>query len=107
MSTCLFSFLQPNLFLRQLKRGEKNGQAFLVLIHICTVWTVDFEMPVCKLYFLFISADCCPRKRKKEKKVLLPTDDSKSAAHTVLYQFSVPWLKQEVCTPAQTLSSLP
>jgi hypothetical protein len=39
---------------------------------------------VCKLYLLFISADAAQEKEKKEKKVLLPTGASKSAAHTVL-----------------------
>jgi hypothetical protein len=37
ISTCLVSFKQPVLFLRQLKRREKIGQAFLKLICICTV----------------------------------------------------------------------
>jgi hypothetical protein len=40
----------------------------------------DFETPACKLYLLFISADAA---QEKEKKVLLPTGVSKSAAHTV------------------------
>jgi hypothetical protein len=47
-----------------------------------TVWTVDFEMPVCKLYLLFISADAAQEKEKKEKKVLLPIGVSKCKAHT-------------------------
>jgi hypothetical protein len=38
-----------------------------------TIWTVDFETPVCKLYLLFISADAAQEQEKKEKKVLLPT----------------------------------
>jgi hypothetical protein len=46
-----------------------------------TVWTVDFETPVCKFYLLFISAK--PAKEKEKKKVLLPARVSKSAAHTV------------------------
>ncbi len=54
-----------------------------------TVWTVDFEAPVCKLYLLFFSADAA---KEKEKKVLLHTSVSKSAAHTVIahvcYTFS-------------------
>jgi hypothetical protein len=37
-----------------------------------TVSTVDFEMPLCKLYLLFISANAA-KKNKKEKKVLQPT----------------------------------
>jgi hypothetical protein len=43
---------------------------------------MDFETPVCKLYFLVISADASQEKEKKEKKVLLPTGVSKSTAHT-------------------------
>jgi hypothetical protein len=39
---------------------------------------------VCKLYLLFLSADA--EKKKKEKKVLLPTGVSKSTAHTVYYE---------------------
>jgi hypothetical protein len=50
---------------------------------INTVWTVDFETPVCKLYLLFLSANAAQEKRKKEKKVLLPTGVSKSAVHAV------------------------
>jgi hypothetical protein len=50
---------------------------------VCAVWAADFETPVCKLYLLFISADDAQEKRKKEKKVLLPSGVSKSAAHTV------------------------
>jgi hypothetical protein len=46
-----------------------------------TVWTADFETPVYKLYFLFISADAA--QEKKEKKVLLPTGASKSTVDTV------------------------
>ena len=30
-----------------------------------TVWTVDFEMPVCKVYLLFISVDAANEKEKK------------------------------------------
>ena len=47
-----------------------------------TVWTVDFETPVCKLYLLFITANA--DQEKKEKKVLQPTGVSKSVAHAVL-----------------------
>jgi hypothetical protein len=50
-----------------------------------TVWTVDFKMPVFKLYLLFISADAAQDK-EKEKKVLLPTDVSKSTVHTIIRQ---------------------
>jgi hypothetical protein len=32
-----------------------------------TVRTVDFEMPECKLYLLFISADAAKEKKKREK----------------------------------------
>jgi hypothetical protein len=53
-------------------------------VGVDTVWTVDFETRVCKLYLLLISADAAQEKEKKEKKVLLPTGVSKSAAHTVL-----------------------
>jgi hypothetical protein len=31
-----------------------------------TVWTVDFETPVCKLYLLFITADAEKKKGKRE-----------------------------------------
>jgi hypothetical protein len=51
-----------------------------------TVWTVDFETPVCTLYLLFISANAAQEKEKKEKKVLQPTGVSKSVAHTVLHR---------------------
>jgi hypothetical protein len=34
--------------------------------------------------FIVSFCRCCPRKRKKEKKVLLPTGVSKSTAHTVV-----------------------
>jgi hypothetical protein len=44
-----------------------------------TVWKVDFETPVCKIYCLFL-----PMLPKKKKKVLLPTGVSKSTAHTVI-----------------------
>jgi hypothetical protein len=44
------------------------------------VWTVDFEMPVCKLYLLFISVNAA----KENEKVLLPAGVSKSAAHRVI-----------------------
>jgi hypothetical protein len=47
-----------------------------------TVWTVDFETPVSKLYLLFISADAA--QEKKGKNVLLPTGVSKSTAHAVI-----------------------
>jgi hypothetical protein len=30
-----------------------------------TVWTVDFEMPVCKVYLLFIYVDAANEKEKK------------------------------------------
>jgi hypothetical protein len=53
-------------------------------IYCNTVWTVDFETPVCKLYLLFISANVAKEKEKKEKSLLPPTGVSKSAAHTVL-----------------------
>jgi hypothetical protein len=46
-----------------------------------TVWTVDFDTAVCKLYLLFISVYTA--QEKKEEKVLLPTGVSKSTAHTV------------------------
>jgi hypothetical protein len=49
---------------------------------------VDFETPVYKLYFFVYFCQCCPRKRKKEKKVLLPTGVSKSAAHTVFVKMA-------------------
>ncbi len=32
-----------------------------------TVWTVDFETPVCKLYLLFVSADAAQEKEKREE----------------------------------------
>jgi hypothetical protein len=32
------------------------------------VWTVDFEMPACKLYLLFICADAAQEKERKKKK---------------------------------------
>jgi hypothetical protein len=32
-----------------------------------TVWTVDFETPVCKLYLLFICADAAQEKEKSEE----------------------------------------
>jgi hypothetical protein len=35
-----------------------------LLSHTLTVWTVDFETPVCKLYFLFLSADAAPKKEE-------------------------------------------
>jgi hypothetical protein len=47
------------------------------------VWMVDFEMPVCKHYLLFISADTSQEKGKKEKKKFLPTGVLRSAAHIV------------------------
>jgi hypothetical protein len=37
ISTCLDSFEQPILCLRQLKKERKIGQGFLVLIGVCTV----------------------------------------------------------------------
>jgi hypothetical protein len=40
---------------------------------------------VCKLYLLFISIKAAEEKEKKEKKVVLPTGVSKSAAHTVKF----------------------
>ena len=63
---------------------KQLGKLFEELLE-CTVWTVDFETPVCKLYLLFISADAAQEKEKKEKKVLLPTGVSKSAAPTAHY----------------------
>jgi hypothetical protein len=42
----------------------------IILFHSYTVWTVDFDTPVCKLYLLFITADAA---QEKGKKVLLPT----------------------------------
>jgi hypothetical protein len=33
-----------------------------------TVWTVDFETPVCKLNSLFISASAAQEKEKKRRK---------------------------------------
>jgi hypothetical protein len=36
------------------------------------VWTVDFEMPVCKLYLLFISADAAQEIEKKQRKCCCP-----------------------------------
>jgi hypothetical protein len=53
--------------------------------YLHTVWMVDFETPVCKLYLSFISADAA---QEKEKKVLLPTGVSKSTAHTVMATLS-------------------
>ncbi len=49
---------------------------------------VDFEMPVCKLYVLFNSADAA-QKKKKRKKVLLPTGVSKPTIHSVQDQISL------------------
>jgi hypothetical protein len=43
---------------------------------------VDFETPVCKLYFLFVSADAAQEKEKREESAAA-TDVSKYAAHTV------------------------
>ncbi len=48
-----------------------------------TVWTVDFETPVCKFYLLFISADAAQEKEKREESAAVSTGVSKSAAHTV------------------------
>jgi hypothetical protein len=59
----------------------KNLQGFSSCLS--NVWIVDFETPVFKLYLLFISANAIQEKKKKEKKVLLPTGVSKSEARTV------------------------
>jgi hypothetical protein len=39
----------------------------LVDTHAWTVWTVDFEMPVCKVHLLFISANTAYEKEKGEQ----------------------------------------
>jgi hypothetical protein len=50
------------------------------------VLTVDLETQVCKLYLLFLSANAAQEKRrKKEKKVLLPAGVKKSTAHAVIF----------------------
>jgi hypothetical protein len=46
-----------------------------------TVCTADIVTPAYKLYCLFLPN--LPKKKKKEKKVLLPAGVSKSAAHIV------------------------
>jgi hypothetical protein len=46
-------------------------------------WAADFEATACKM-FLCSFLPMRPKKKQKEKKVLLPTGVSKSAAHTVL-----------------------
>jgi hypothetical protein len=35
-----------------------------------TVWAVDFETPVCKLYLLFLSADAAQAKEKREESAI-------------------------------------
>jgi hypothetical protein len=40
---------------------------YLSIPDTSTVWTVDFETPVCKLYLLFISADAAKEKEKIEE----------------------------------------
>jgi hypothetical protein len=47
-----------------------------------TVWAAGFESQACKFYFLCISAESAKEKERR-KKVLLPADVLKSAAHTV------------------------
>jgi hypothetical protein len=42
------------------------------IILLYTIWTADFEMPVCKLYLLFISADAAKEKEKKRKQYFCP-----------------------------------
>jgi hypothetical protein len=61
-----------------LESGHENIDvlAFFLSLFICR-WTVDFEMPMCKLYLLFVSADAAKEKEKKEEKVLLPAGVSK------------------------------
>jgi hypothetical protein len=49
---------------------------------VLTVWTVDFETPVCKLYLLFLSA-MLPKKKKKREESAAATGVSKSTAYTV------------------------
>jgi hypothetical protein len=68
---------------------EQMGALFQAHQVAYTVWTVDFETPVCKLYLLFMSANAAQEKEKKRKKLLLPTGVSKSAAH---------W-RYKVCSP--------
>jgi hypothetical protein len=55
--------------------------AFILTSHNI-VWTVDFQMPVCKLYLLFISADAS---KEKEKRV-------KSAAVCCCFKVSSPYM---------------
>jgi hypothetical protein len=56
--------------------------------------SVDFEMPVCKLYLLFF-LPMLPENKKKGEKVLLPAGVLKSVAHTVLLNCNDIW--QMVC----------
>jgi hypothetical protein len=56
------SFLQNHL--EEIVPGE--------LRFLCTVWTVDFETPACKLYLLLISADAAQEKETKRRKCCCP-----------------------------------
>jgi hypothetical protein len=56
----------------------------------CTVWTVDFETPVCKLYLLFITADAAQEKEQKRRKCCSPLGVSKSVAHALFCSSQAP-----------------
>jgi hypothetical protein len=43
------------------------GHVVFSALHDSTVWTVDFETPVCKNHLLFISADAAQEKKKREE----------------------------------------
>jgi hypothetical protein len=51
---------------------------------LSTVWTVDFETPVYKLYYCLFLPNL-PKEKKKREKMMLPVSGWKSAAHTVFY----------------------
>jgi hypothetical protein len=50
--------------LRFKRKGREKGATGFVLKVLKTVWIVDFETPVCKLYLLLISADAAKEKEK-------------------------------------------
>jgi hypothetical protein len=64
-----------------------SGEAFSGRDHpyICTVWAVDFEMPVCKFYLLYFLPNLLKKKENEEKKALLPAGVSKSEVNMVMY----------------------
>jgi hypothetical protein len=76
-------------------------------INIHTVWAVDFETPTCKKFYVFF-CQCCPIKRKREKKVLLPAGVSKSAAHTIYDQYGshLKWALHYRCFSCPLISVL-